>query len=239
MAKSIIWTLPSRLIHWMLAAAIVISWLLGEQDEFINFHAAFGAMAGTLIIFRIIWGFIGPKYSKFKDFPLCFTNIIKYLRNPKEQHLKYAGHNPLASWVMSGILVIGLITVATGFAAYSAQGNGPFASILPDAEAKEIKETHELFITILIPLILLHLLGLLCDFLRFRSVGTVWSMFTGTKNIEAEPARLNFLQKVIISAGLLSSIIIFYIVLNSPVKQDGDKEDAEHHNIEMIDHSRD
>ena len=57
--KTYIWSLPTRLSHWLVAIALVVAYILGGEEESINIHAAFGYLAGTLILFRIIWGILG------------------------------------------------------------------------------------------------------------------------------------------------------------------------------------
>jgi len=106
------------------------------------FHFAFGYTAGLLVIFRIIWGFIGSRYARFSDFikgPKAIIhhviNVFKgnlaepYLgNNPagkivhhfiniakgKSEEL-YLGHNPAGAIVMISLMALTLITVATGY----------------------------------------------------------------------------------------------------------------------------
>jgi len=66
--KSYIWTLPTRVFHWSLAIGFTTAYILGDFDKFENLHFAFGAFVGTLILFRIVFGIFGPRYSNFKDF---------------------------------------------------------------------------------------------------------------------------------------------------------------------------
>ncbi len=61
--KTYIWSWPTRIFHWLLVIGMVAAYLLAEEEELLNYHSAVGYMVGILILFRIIWGFAGPKYS--------------------------------------------------------------------------------------------------------------------------------------------------------------------------------
>ncbi len=217
-----IWTLPSRLMHWFLAAFLIIAYILGGEEESLQWHAALGIAAGILILFRILWGFIGPKYSRFRDFPMGIPGVMEHLKTMGKGK-PHAGHNPPASWVMSGIIVCVLLVVASGLLIL----NPAWAGLTTDGEAFE--EIHEVFVNILVVLVVLHLIGLAADFLLNRKTGTYLSMFTGTKNLQAEPAQLNGFQKIVSIIGLLLPFLALYLVLNSsnPVFQatEGDKKE--------------
>ena len=47
--KTLIWALPTRLFHWLLAISFAFAYILGHFDDFIRFHFAFGALIGTLV----------------------------------------------------------------------------------------------------------------------------------------------------------------------------------------------
>jgi len=54
-----VWDLPIRLFHWALLIAIVTSYLSVEVFEAIDTHVVSGIVVCSLLIFRIIWGFVG------------------------------------------------------------------------------------------------------------------------------------------------------------------------------------
>lgn len=215
-----IWTLPSRLMHWLLAIFLIIAYILGGEEESLQWHAALGIAAGILMVFRILWGFIGPRYSRFLDFPMGFSSLAEHLKTMGKGK-QHPGHNPLASWVMSGIILCVPLVVASGLLIL----NPGWAGLTADGEAYE--EIHEAFVNILLVLVGLHLAGLAADFLLHRKTGTYLSMFTGRKNLQAEPAQLNGFQKFASVIGLLLPLLALYAVMTStnPVFQasEGDK----------------
>ncbi len=79
MEKSYIWTLPTRIFHLLFALFICFAFVT-DDDRLLTYHAIIGYVILILLIFRLVWGIIGPKYSLFKDFPLGIDNVKKLSR---------------------------------------------------------------------------------------------------------------------------------------------------------------
>ncbi|SFP93529.1 cytochrome b/b6 domain-containing protein [Hydrogenimonas thermophila] len=209
--QTYVWTLPTRIFHWMLVVYIVLMFLTSETESFLNIHAAFGYGVGILIIFRIFWGFIGPKYSKFAEWPLSIKEIIEFILNFSNTKKIYTGHNPAASFVMLGIIVTVLFATLTGILTYGIQEGRGVLSFLNSSFFKEMElfeEIHEFFANFLLLLVGMHIIGVIVDRLLHSKINTLSSMITGYKNIEADPASLNFFQKLFAVIMLLFAILI-------------------------------
>jgi cytochrome b len=76
----------------MLAISLVGAYIV--EEDFITLHVAFGYTAGILILFRLIWGIAGPKYSHFRDFPMGVKSITGFIKGFGKPGNVYAGHNP-------------------------------------------------------------------------------------------------------------------------------------------------
>src|SRR3546814_1430184 len=64
-----VWDAPLRLFHWLLVAAITIAFLSSEGDCGIaDWHMAAGWTAAVLLVFRLVWGFIGGEHARFDTF---------------------------------------------------------------------------------------------------------------------------------------------------------------------------
>ncbi|MDD4554340.1 MAG: cytochrome b/b6 domain-containing protein [Bacteroidales bacterium] len=126
--SSYIWSLPTRLFHCLLVIGIAGAFLT-EEEEQISLHAALGYMAGALILFRFIWGIMGPAYSRFSDFPVSLHSIKSFLLNIRKDY-GYAGHNPAASVVMILIMVFVVLTVFSGICLLTSDGKGFFAGLI-------------------------------------------------------------------------------------------------------------
>jgi cytochrome b len=110
-----VWDLPLRLFHWALVIAIAIAFLSAEEDSALNeWHVLSGWIAGVLIVFRVVWGFVGGEHSRFSDFvhpSRIPDHVSDLLRGRAEATL---GHNPLGAMSVLLLLVLIAATVWTG-----------------------------------------------------------------------------------------------------------------------------
>lgn len=183
MGKSYIWSLPTRVFHALFAVFILIAFLT-DDDKLLNYHAVIGYSVLILLIFRFIWGFMGPKYSLFKDFPTGKQKVKEFIGNIFEDDQKYLGHNPLASYVMIAMLVVVFLTIITGIFAFGIQeGKGILASLNTPyfKDMKLFKEVHEILSSILIALIIAHLSGVFVDRIFHKKHQTLNSIVSGYK----------------------------------------------------------
>ena len=206
--KTYIWSMPTRIFHWLLVIGMITAYLVSEEEELLNIHSSVGYMVGILIIFRIIWGFAGPKYSRFSDFPIGVNSLKTFFTDIKSSKTKSQGHNPGASVVMLGIILFSLIIVVSGTLLLASEGQGLFAFIQTGLSEDALKGIHEIAVNIVIGLVILHLLGNLVDFIFNKKAGTLQSMFTGYKNIEGESIQLSSSQKIIATIGIVLALAI-------------------------------
>jgi len=153
-----VWDLPLRIFHWLLVAAFFIAYL--TEDDLLTVHVWAGYSVFGLLLFRLVWGFIGNQYARFSNFlckPADAAGYVKDLIASKAK--RYLGHNP-AGAVMIVLLLTGLLmTTLTGFAVYGAdQGAGPLAGIGSGGE-KRWEEAHELFANLTLLLVFMHIFG--------------------------------------------------------------------------------
>ncbi len=209
--KSYIWSLPTRVFHWLFALLILLAFLT-EDDDLLNYHAVIGYALLILLAFRFFWGYLGPKYSKFKDFPMSMGEVKEFIANIFEREQRYVGHNPLASYVMIGILVVVFLTIITGVLTLGIQEGKGVLSSLNSTFFKEMElfeEIHEFLSGLLIALIVMHLLGVLSDRLLHSKHKTLESIFNGYKvTKEQEGIKLNIFQKLL-SALFLALFVLF------------------------------
>jgi cytochrome b len=221
--KTYIWTFPTRIFHWLLAIGFVAAYSLGDFDNLRNLHFAFGAFVTILIVFRLLFGLFGPKYANFKDFPISLKNQKEFIKNYFSKTNQYAGHNPVASLVMLLILVIGLMCGVSGYLLYATENNVLGLNINEDF----LEESHEALANFFLILVIVHLLGVLVDAVLHSKTGTLQSIITGYKNIEAENARLNGFQKVYILLWLIFSFYFSYLAKGLPINKEHKKSTIE------------
>jgi cytochrome b len=226
--KTYIWTWPTRLFHWMLAAGFTAAFLLGGEEEFINWHAALGTLVGCLVLFRILQGFTGPKYARFRDFPVSPASLVAFLKNMKQSKATHAGHNPAAAVVMLGIMVTAILSAFSGMMIFAGGETGFMGIKMTMGSGPELfEEFHEVIVHVFLALVGFHLLGILVDTLFHPASGTIFSIFTGYKKIRAEEANPTLFHKIFsIFWFAVPLLIFFYILAYQPITA-GERQETE------------
>ncbi|MEQ1598202.1 MAG: cytochrome b/b6 domain-containing protein [Methylotenera sp.] len=125
-----VWDPLVRIGHWTLVIAFFTAYF--TEEDFLTQHTWAGYVVGTVVLIRIIWGFIGSKHAKFNDFIYSPSAIFTYLNgliSRKPQH--YLGHNPAGGLMVFALLLSLSATTYTGIALYAVEKNaGPLAGIV-------------------------------------------------------------------------------------------------------------
>lgn len=218
--KTLIWPLPTRIFHWMLAIGFTAAYILGDQDDLRNLHFAFGALVGSLLVLRILYGLFGPRYSRFVDFPISVSKIKLQFEAMVKRNNPFNGHNPLASIVMIGIMITGILCSFSGYLLYTENNGIPLIAANEDV----FEEMHEVMANVFLGLVIAHLAGIFADAMLHPKSGTFLSIFTGFKNVEDENVKLNGFQKAFAVVWLLVPFILFYWAFNLPNEKSQEKE---------------
>jgi cytochrome b len=112
-----VWDLPTRIFHWTLAAAVVFS-IVSAHLEALAWHFRSGYLIFGLLAFRIVWGLVGGRWSRFSSFLHGPGTLLRYLRGrlPADE-IADIGHSPLGALSVFGLLAILLVQVGTGLVA--------------------------------------------------------------------------------------------------------------------------
>jgi cytochrome b len=106
-----VWDLPTRVFHWTLALCVLGLFVTGKVGgNAMVWHLRLGLLMLTLLCFRLLWGMIGPRWSRFAQFIRGPVAVWDYLqgRSPAEQLI---GHSPLAGWAV--VTMLGVLTAQT------------------------------------------------------------------------------------------------------------------------------
>lgn len=126
-----VWDPLVRIFHWSLVLSFAAAYLTGEIWEQEELHEWAGYAALGLILFRIIWGFVGSQHARFSDFLYGPKAVIEYLKSLLTTHPKhYLGHNPAGGWMVVLLLLGVLATGITGLKLLAIEeGEGPLATL--------------------------------------------------------------------------------------------------------------
>jgi cytochrome b len=185
-----IWDMATRLFHWSLVALVGCNLFFvgprGGWQTVVHFIAGF-AIAG-LLLFRLIWGFIGSPRSRFADFLRPWHAVKDYAARLARFNPPHSiGHNPLGGWMIALLLVTLTGMTVTGLFAAGRRAAGPFAYLLSPSLARQLGGIHQLLSSLLIGLLALHVAGVLADWLLTRE-NLVKAMITGRKRLNAPEA---------------------------------------------------
>lgn len=114
-----VWDLPTRLFHWLLAAAVVGLVLSGKiGGNALVWHMRLGLLVFTLLGFRLLWGVVGGRWSRFASFVYAPATVLRYLRGERRpgDHFE-VGHNPLGAFSVFALIAVLVAQVATGLIA--------------------------------------------------------------------------------------------------------------------------
>lgn len=109
-----VWDLPTRAFHWILVMCVVALVITGNVGgNWITWHMRFGLTVLGLLVFRVLWGLLGGRWSRFIQFFPRPAAVMRYLRgHPAPDDT--VGHNPLGALSVFAMLFALGAQVATG-----------------------------------------------------------------------------------------------------------------------------
>lgn len=153
------WDLPTRLFHWLLAGLIVtavISRKFGGLDLF--WHKVNGYGVLTLLVYRVLWGFVGGTTARFSTFASWPWQALRYGRDLLGGRARaYLGHNPLGGWMVFALLAALAFQTGTGlFANDDALAEGPLAGKVSYDMSGYLTGLHYTGFRIIVVLVAIH-----------------------------------------------------------------------------------
>lgn len=173
--KILIWDLPTRLFHWLLAGSFFVAFGIGnfvdDDSSLFSVHMLIGAIMAMMVLLRVVWGFVGSRYARFSSFAFGPMEILSYAKGIfVKGGRQYLGHNPgssLAIWAMLAL------TLGLGI-------TGAFMSSIHAFE-----DVHEILAFGLLGVVITHVAGVILHTIKHKENITL-SMITGKKEGEAE-----------------------------------------------------
>jgi cytochrome b len=183
-----IWDLPVRLFHWLLVPLMAFAWWSAEEGR-LDWHRLSGYALLALVLFRIIWGFLGSETARFSHFLRGPAALASYLRalvggGTRQPIL---GHNPLGGWSVLAMLALIATLTILGLFAVDVDGieSGPLAVYVSFDTGRWASVAHEFVFNVLLGLILLHLAAV-AFYAVFKRDNLVGPMITGAKTVRGQ-----------------------------------------------------
>ena len=150
MNRVLIWDLPTRLFHALLALGFLGAFLIAnvaEHGPAFPYHMILGLVLAFAVLLRLVWGLVGSRHARFSTFPVAPRTVLGYLRDAvRGRAARHAGHNPGAASAALAFFALILGLAVTGLL----MGQG--------VEAAE--DLHGLLAWAMIVVIVGHLAGL-------------------------------------------------------------------------------
>ena len=184
-----VWDLPIRLFHWLLLTGIILSFITVKVGgNAMSWHALSGYCVLSLIIFRIIWGFVGSYHARFIHFVPSPKGLTHFLQGKTKAGL---GHNPMGALsVLALLFSVGLQAVSGLFANDDIAFEGPFAKYISSETVELLTSIHRQNEKVLIILIALHLCAILY-YQKFKGENLIKPMLVGDKEIDPSETEMN------------------------------------------------
>lgn len=218
--KRLVWDLPLRLFHWLLVLSIAASWYTAENSEeflelgsmfysYTEIHFWLGYWTLGLILFRLVWGFVGPRHARFGNFIVSPSKAIAYLRSfNTSSYTPAPGHNPLGAW--SVVLLLAMVGAQAVTGLFIIDNTeiypAPFHASVEAETARSMATFHFTNFDVLLWVVGLHILAVLF-YLVFKHQNLIIAMITGRK-----PASMVPPQEAIPNSQLLKAVIVIALV---------------------------
>lgn len=178
-----VWDWPVRVVHWLivaLVAALLTTGLIG--NDMLVWHMRAGQTLLALVIFRIIWGFVGSTNARFASFVRGPRAVLDYAMSViRPPHHAYATHNPLGGWMVVALLVVLLAQATTGlFTNDDILYDGPLVKWIDKDLSDSIGTWHRRMWWVVVALASVHIFAVI-GYLMHLGEDLVYPMVSGEK----------------------------------------------------------
>lgn len=185
-ARVPVWDLAVRASHWLLVLSVLAAFVTAKiGGNLMVWHGRAGLAVLGLVVFRVVWGFVGSTHARFASFVRGPAAVRAYLHG----EWSGIGHNPLGALAVLALLALFLIQATTGlFANDDISFQGHLYALVSEAVSGRLTGIHKLFEPLLIGLVAVHVAAI-AYYLRIKKTNLVRPMITGWKEAPAAPAQ--------------------------------------------------
>lgn len=154
-----VWDWTVRVFHWSLVVLIIAMWWTAEQGHML-WHKWLGLLLLALLIYRLIWGVIGPLSARLLPLFAKPRELVRYVGALRTRpYIRLLGHNPLGGLSVLALLGLLGVQVGTGLFTVDVDGlaSGWFGHFVSFESGRVMADFHEISFNILLALIALHL----------------------------------------------------------------------------------
>jgi cytochrome b len=165
----LVWDWPLRLWHWALVLFVVVAWF--TPNTYDSLHRFAGYVVIGLLVFRLGWGFLGTRHSRFRTLRARLRALPAYLWGLRRANAgRYMGLNPAGAAMMVALLLLLAISAITGAMQVTVRFFGVWW----------VEDTHAYSSDAVMILVVLHVIGAIVMSVLQRE-NLIKAMFTGRK----------------------------------------------------------
>ena len=179
----LVWDLPTRLFHWSLVGLVAFTVATGKiGGNAMTYHLWGGFAILVLVVFRVLWGLVGGRYARFRDFVKGPRDVMAYAATLfRRSTPPCLGHNPLGGWSILALLLVLLIQAGTGlFANDDILTEGPLVAQVSKTTSDALTRVHRLNQQALLALVAIHVAAVFY-YLAVKRENLIMPMITGRK----------------------------------------------------------
>lgn len=139
-----VWDLPTRVFHWALAVCVTGAVVTAQVGgNWMDWHVRFGVSTLGLLVFRIVWGLMGPRYARFRSFWYRPSAVLAHLKAAPGATVRHAGHSPSgAASVFAMLLVMAAVVLSGLFSSDSISTEGALVRFASEATVSLATAIH-------------------------------------------------------------------------------------------------
>lgn len=207
-----IWDLPVRLFHWLLPILLITSYVSVKTDR-MALHLLSGYAMAVLLIFRLIWGFIGSDTARFSRFLRSPLAAIRHIgRMFRREPDNAVGHNEAGGLMVIGLLALLTIQVVTGLCANDdGETEGPLMKFISKGLSDQLSKAHDVTFKLIMIAVGLHILAVIV-YALFKGQDLVRPMITGRKRLPAATPAPRMVHPVAAVAVLAIAAAVVFVI---------------------------
>ena len=208
-----VWDAPTRLFHWAVVLLVLTSYISVKTD-YIQLHYWSGYTMLTLLLFRLVWGFVGSETSRFGQFVRSPIEGFRHLAHfNKREPDREIGHNAAGGWMVLVMLAALALQATTGlFAGDPIDGGGPFVDQIAGNTQKLLDRVHQFNFNIILALIGLHVVTIIA-YAAVKRHDLVRPMITGRKRLPATMRQPRFASPLLAALVLAGAAALVWAVV--------------------------
>lgn len=158
-----VWDMPTRVFHWSLLVCVigaVVSAQLG--GNWMEWHLRFGVATLGLLVFRLVWGVVGPRYARFRSFLFAPKVVLAHLKEIHSDGERHAGHSPSGAIAVFALLgVFGAQALSGLLSSDSIGTDGPLVRFAGESTVGLATSIHVALQWVIYGFVALHVVAVL------------------------------------------------------------------------------